>query len=88
MATPWNRLQALSCEHALRIYVAGRKGVPAHIRRGYCRPGTSVPGDIAENVDILGRGDDAELKARVLWYMDYFPDIFDACSRRNWRVAA
>ena len=38
------------------------------------------------NADILGRADDCEMKARVLWYITFHPDIFDACSKA-WRVS-
>jgi hypothetical protein len=48
-------------------------------RRGR-RYGTSVPREIEENVEILGRGSEEEIKARVLWYVTFEPGIFKQCS--------
>lgn len=75
--TYWSRLQALSCYHAADIY--------SKRTARYCRRGTSVPEDIAENCEILGRGDEEEIKARVLWYLDVFPKVFTAVSENGWR---
>lgn len=86
LSAAWNRLQCLSCEHSVRIYVARKHGASASRARAYCRTGTSVPHDIADNVDILGRGNEEEIKARVLWYVQFFPDIFNTCSKRGWTL--
>ena len=76
----WNRLQCLSCAHSLNLWRAGQT------RRKYTR-GVIVADDIRENVEILGRADDEEIKARVLWYLTFFPKLFDACSARGWRLS-
>lgn len=52
-----------------------------------------VPDVIRENVEILGRADEAELKNRAYWYITFHPAIFDECSkvggnRRVTRVTA
>ena len=83
--TPWDRLQALSCEHANRLYAAGRTHCHT-INRRYRLPAVFVPDVIKENVDILGRADDAEMKNRIFWYITFYPDIFDACSKA-WSAA-
>lgn len=70
----WVRLQALSCCHSRRLYQS---------RTNRWR-GCIVPAEIAENVDILGRGDEEELKARVLWYLDQEPAVFQECSKQEW----
>lgn len=62
----WSRLQAISCCHANQIgprYNFGRKSI-------------SVPDVIKENCEILGRGDESEIKARVLWYVQFYPAVF------------
>jgi len=74
----WMRLQCLSCEHARRIG-------PQYIRTWPKRQ-VSVPETIQENVEILGRGDEVEIKSRVLWYITFHPQVFDACSARNWAM--
>ena len=71
--TTWYRLAALSQEHANRIGVCPR------------RHRTHTPPDvIIENVEILRRAGDEEMKHRVHWYITFHPAIFDACSARKW----
>ncbi len=66
----WRRLQTLSCHHAAKI---------GPVYGGtHRRPCVHVPEVIRENVEILGSGDEERIKARVLWYMDMHPMIFDA----------
>ena len=77
----WNRLQCLSCEHSLSLWRSGAT------RRKYSR-GVEVSEDIRDNVEILGRGNDEEIKARVLWYLTFHPGLFDACSARGWELSA
>ena len=81
MATPWSRLQTLSCAHAMELW---RNGIATDWSRVTRR--VSVPEVIRENVEILGRGDDEEIKARVLWYITFHPGIFDQCSKSGWEV--
>lgn len=64
----WSRLQRISLHHAREIYCGSphsknprRIGVPAVIR---------------ENVDILGRGTEEEIKARIMWYLTFYPEVF------------
>lgn len=70
--TAWARLQAISCEHAARI---GRIGMRQH----------HVPEVIKDNCEILGAGDEEAIKARVLWYITYHPEVFNACAER-WKA--
>jgi hypothetical protein len=69
LAAAWQRLQALSCAHASKLYTG------CSLMRGHRR--VSVPEVIEENVEILGSSDEGRIKARVLWYMDTHPAIFD-----------
>ncbi len=72
----WNRLQCLSCAHSALLWQKrGRQ------TSGYFRRSISVPDVIEENCRILGRGDESEIKYRVLWYLTYYPDLFDTCSK-------
>jgi hypothetical protein len=77
----WNRLQCLSCAHSLSLWRSGQT------RRKYTR-GVDVAEDIRDNVEILGRADDEEIKARVFWYLTFHPGLFDACSARGWELSA
>jgi len=77
----WTRLQCLSCTHALQLWCDGAT------QRKYIR-GVSVPEVIDENVKILGRGDEAEIKHRVHWYITFHPAIFDSCSASHWNIIA
>ncbi len=79
--TPWSRLQALSCAHNAKIGPQG--GHWLHRTGRFVQ--RSVPFDIEENVKILARGDDAELKDRVHWYITFHPDIFEMVSRGGWK---
>ena len=83
IATTWIRLQRLSCEHALRIWIDAGSPQPSRYMRSR---GLSVPETIQDNVKILGRANEEELKARVLWYVTFHPTVFDACSQRNWEA--
>lgn len=61
MITPWQRLQATSISHANALGVKhfmGRHTPPEVIR---------------ENCEILGRGNDEEIKARLMWYLTFCP---------------
>jgi hypothetical protein len=77
LKSAWSRLQALSCVHNAELYRAGKT------RRWR---GVSVDPEIQTNVEILGRGVDDEIKARVLWYIDYEPAVFDRCSKNLWEL--
>lgn len=57
----WTRLQQTSINHALSI--GPRKSWRQHV----------PPQDIRDNCDILGRGSEEEIKARLLWYLTYYP---------------
>ena len=64
----WSRLQRVSLYHARELYCGSshsknprRIGVPAVIR---------------ENVEILGRGSEEDVKARLMWYIAFYPDVF------------
>lgn len=75
----WSRLQALSIEHA--------KKLGAQIGGSY-RHRQHFPQEvIRENVEILGRGDDEEIKNRIHWYITFHPEIFDATSQYGTRQA-
>lgn len=80
----WSRLQALSCEHNNRLYASGVLAdlTPSGVRG----KSINVNFEIEENVKILGRGDDEEIKARVLWYVTFQPAVFDACSKAGWNL--
>ena len=60
---PWLRLQHISCAHARQI---GKCGHRQH----------HVPDVIQENVEILGKGTDEQVKARLLWYHSYYPALW------------
>ena len=72
LAAGWRRLQALSCAHAAMI--GPQYG--AFGRRRYVMP----PEVIKENCEILGLGDEERIKARIHWYLTYYPRVFDAVS--------
>lgn len=78
--TPWSRLQALSCEHANRL---GKQPTFPLIRSLGMRyqSGHNPPMVIVENIEILTRGDDEEMKSRVHWYITFYPEVFQACSK-------
>jgi hypothetical protein len=79
ITTIWNKLQCLSCEHSFRLWKTGS------YRSKYHR-GVTVPEDIQENVDILGRSNESEIKTRIFWYITFHPDIFDTCSKSGWKI--
>lgn len=56
---------------------------PDALGRNYPKQHTPPP-VIVENVGILNRGDDEEIKLRVHWYITFHPAIFDTCSKRGW----
>ena len=68
----WMRLQCLSCIDAAQI---GRQGIRQHY----------PPGDIKENCEILGRGNEEEIKNRIHWYIAFKPSVFDPASAANWK---
>jgi hypothetical protein len=82
--TAWSRLQALSCEHNARLFASGQ--LARMTPRGVRGKSINVNREIQENVDILGRGNEEEIKARVLWYVTFEPAIFDTCSKANWQI--
>jgi hypothetical protein len=59
----WLRLQHVSCAHAASI---GKVGMRQH----------HPPEVIIENCDILGRGTDTDVKARLHWYATYHPQFW------------
>lgn len=68
----WQRLQRISCIHALAL-MPKKFGRPRSI---------GVPQVIADNVAILGRGTEEEVKARNLWYLTFHPAIFkQSCTK-------
>ena len=68
----WCRLQRVSCYHSTQLY----KSSAYYLRAGVHRVGSiGVPEVIRENCDILGRGDETEIKNRLWWYCVYYPDI-------------
>lgn len=83
IATAWSRLQALSCRHAAQIHRASY-GPVNNAHRSRYMSSIGVPEVIQENVGILGRGDEAELKNRVFWYIMFHPAIFNECSKAGW----
>jgi len=76
----WRRLQALSIEHGHRIG-------PHYNFNGWYGKGriwhrqTTPDPIIKENAEILGRGDETEIKARIHWYIVFHPSVFDATSK-------
>lgn len=68
-ATAWRRLQYISCERANALYATGKT------RRMFGR-GVIVPEEIEENVKILGRANEEEMKARLMWYLTYHSELF------------
>jgi len=67
----WRRLQRVSCDHAMAL--AGPKPFSSGRLN---RRQIGVPEVIRENVDILGRGSEEEVKARLNWYVTFHPWIF------------
>ena len=66
----WRRLQEISLYHATEIYCSR-----VHSRHPRS---VSVPAIIKENVDILGRGTEEDVKYRIYWYLTFYPSVFDA----------
>jgi hypothetical protein len=64
----WSRLQRISLHHASILPV--RK-----CGTGYRRQ-IAVPEIIQDNVKILGRGTEEEIKARIMWYLEFYPSVF------------
>jgi hypothetical protein len=64
----WSRLQRVSLYHAAKLYSESVHAKnPRHV---------SVPEVIKENVEILGKGTEEEVKARIHWYITFYPEIF------------
>lgn len=82
--TAWTRLQALSCAHNLELWLAA--GKPRPIRGSHIRRSIAVPEPIRDNVKILGRGDEEEIKSRVLWYLTFHGGLFSRVSKSGWRI--
>lgn len=66
---PWNRLQKVAIEHGRRTMKPQKHG-----RRRFVIP----PEELSETCAILGRGDDEEMKARVIWYQNVLLSIWAA----------
>ncbi len=66
----WNRLQRVSLYHAATLYSDSR--LSRNPRQVH------VPEVIKENVDILGRGTENDVKARLMWYIAFYPNVFSA----------
>ncbi len=66
----WVVLQSISCAHSLCLYMSDRA------KNGRRKRTTLTPHvEIQSNVDILGRGDEEEIKGRIAYYHMYYPDI-------------
>jgi len=68
----WSRLQRISCYHATKLFTESR-GFNRLTQRLKPIP---VPEVIRENVEILGKGTEEDVKARIHWYITYYPDVF------------
>lgn len=80
LAAGWNRLQAASIELAIHLHTGN---CSCHVGAGQRRGGhIHVPEDIKENCEILGRGNEEEIKARIQWIAMYYPEVFNR-SRRH-----
>ena len=66
----WNRLQRVSLYHAAKLYSESR-----HSRNPRQ---VGVPEVIKENVDILGHGTENDVKVRLMWYIEFYPNVFSA----------
>ncbi len=74
-AAGWKKLQSLSAVHAAQLGV--RPG-------GTYRHRTHTPPEvIRENCEILGRGDETEIKNRIHWYLTFHPEVFDPGSKQG-----
>ena len=69
----WRRLQHISCAHAILIQ---RDRYQAKGKYHKDRFGRGVPESIEDNVQILGRGDEEEIKGRLFWYQTYYPELW------------
>lgn len=76
--TAWKRLSVISESRALELWRAGQYGIGQYCRKTGNRTSFSAPEEIKENVEILGRNEESELKARVMWYMTYHPKSWAA----------
>jgi hypothetical protein len=66
----WKRLQRVSLYHAAQLYSESRHSRnPRHV---------SVTEVIQENVGILGKGTEEDVKYRLMWYVQFFPSVFSA----------
>jgi hypothetical protein len=72
----WTRLQKISCTHAAQLWQEMHKPESMGHKPNRHNPGCYVPNVIRENVEILGKGSEEDVKARVLWYITYYPSIF------------
>jgi len=81
----WNRLQKLSILHSNKLYKDGGFGVyPFYNKKTKTYDQyVSPPEIIRDNCEILGRGNEEEIKARILWYLTFYPSIFDAILLEN-----
>ena len=66
----WSRLQRISIAHANAIG-------PQRCGTAYRRQ-IAVPDVIRENVDVLGRGSENDVKARLMWYLTFHPEMYSA----------
>ena len=83
MNQAWMRLQKLSEHHALQLWRAGQYGIGRYHGRSGQRAMYTVPEAIEENCKILGRGDEAEIKNRIFWYVTFHPNVFSATTARE-----
>ncbi len=67
----WNRLQRISCYHAAELFGKAPQFYNRHRQIG-------VPETIRENVEILGRGTEEDIKDRIWWYCTFHPAIVNA----------
>ena len=75
-AKGWCRLQRVSCYHSAQLHRSSAHYLHAGFHRVRGRFGSiGVPECIRENCEILGRGDEAEIKNRLWWYCVYYPDV-------------
>jgi len=69
--TAWSRLSAMNALLNARTYTIRSIGTKRTGRQ------ISVTDDVKETIDILGRGNDVEIKHRLHWFMTFHPDIWE-----------
>ena len=71
-AAGWVKLQNINLRLAAAIYQKSKRGYGKRDSRT-----NRVPEVIAETCEILGRGDEEEIKNRIHWLRTYYPDSFN-----------